>query len=269
MNRLFGIPPFAGTFDAAGKGVYCKQKKELPDGDPDSLQEGIMNERILIVEDDRALSRGLEFTLGNQGYRVLTADTLSRAEAVIREAGTDLLLLDIGLPDGSGFDLCRRVRSSGEIFADLPVIFLTACDEEVHVVMGLDLGGDDYITKPFRVNELLSRIQAVLRRRNGRQGIRNLEEGLTVDMDRHTVLRDGQTVPLTSTEYRLLRFLYENRGAVLLRERILEQLWDTDGHFVDENTLSVYIRRLREKLEEDPGNPRYIETVRGLGYRWK
>lgn len=224
-----------------------------------------MNTEILLVEDDQTLARGLEYTLKNQGYTVVKAATLAEASSCWENTSPQLILLDVGLPDGSGFDFCTRIRLTSPV----PVIFLTACDEEVNVVMGLDLGGDDYITKPFRVNELLSRIQAVLRRNRTGETILTFPGPLTVDTARRRVEKNGEPVVLTSTEYRLMELLFEHRGAILTRETILNHLWDSSDRYVDANTLSVYIRRLREKLEEDPGSPSYIETVRGMGYRWK
>ena len=224
-----------------------------------------MKTEILLVEDDHSLARGLEYTLMNQGYQIRRAATLAEAVQTWDQTEPGLVLLDVGLPDGSGFDFCTRIRRTSTV----PVIFLTACDEEVNVVMGLDMGGDDYITKPFRVNELLSRIQAVLRRRTAREAVLTFPGNLLVDTGRRRVEKDGTPLALTSTEYRLLELLFEHQGAILPRETILEHLWDSSDRFVDANTLSVYIRRLREKLEDDPGSPRYIETIRGMGYRWR
>jgi DNA-binding response OmpR family regulator len=235
--------------------------------------------RILLVEDDLSLQRGLVYTLRKEGFSVETAATLATAaralNALSPERGTvavapgfDLAILDVGLPDGSGFDLCRDIRR----VSDLPVIFLTACDEEVHVVMGLDIGGDDYIAKPFRVNELLSRINAVLRRRapRGRSAERPLRAGpfeLVVSMQR--VFRDGEPLQLTGTEFKLMLILVRAGGAVVTREKLIELLWDSEEHFVDSNTLSVYVRRLREKIGEEAVSGGFIETVRGIGYRWR
>lgn len=224
-----------------------------------------MKTEILLVEDDQSLARGLEYTLMNQGYKVRRATTLAEAVQTWDQTEPGLVLLDVGLPDGSGFDFCTRIRRSSAV----PVIFLTACDEEVNVVMGLDMGGDDYITKPFRVNELISRIQAVLRRRTGHEALLTFPGNLLVDTGRRRVEKNGTPLALTSTEYRLLELLFEHQGAILPRDTILEHLWDSSDRFVDANTLSVYIRRLREKLEDDPGSPQYIETIRGMGYRWR
>jgi DNA-binding response OmpR family regulator len=179
----------------------------------------------------------------------------------------DLLLLDLTLPDGSGFEICRKARQTSNV----PIIFLTASDEEVNVVMGLDMGGDDYITKPFKLNELISRINALLRR----AGISNAlhtglkSNGITVRLDENRVLKDGLEIELTVVEYRLLCLLMQNPNNVLTRAVILDKLWDGSGSFVDDNTLSVYVRRLRSKIEDDPENPMYLLTARGVGYKWK
>jgi DNA-binding response OmpR family regulator len=174
------------------------------------------------------------------------------------------------LPDGSGYDFCQEIRKTSRT----PVIFLTACDEEVNVVLGLDIGGDDYMTKPFRVKELVSRIRAVLRRQDGRQEnskgvIPWIQSGnITMYPLETKVMKDNKEIPLTPAEYKLLSALIQNPLQTLEREKILEKLWDMDGEFVDDNTVSVYIRRLREKLEENPSKPECIVTVRGIGYKW-
>jgi len=222
--------------------------------------------RVLLVEDDQTLSKGLQYTLEKEGYAVEPAASLHRARELFFAGTFELVLLDVGLPDGSGFDFCTEIRNS----SDVPVLFLTACDEEVNVVMGLDMGGDDYITKPFRVNELVSRIRAVLRRRGQGPETGILRAGrFTLDRETCRVRKEGNSLDLTATEFRLIRILMDNRPNVITRERLIELLWDSDGHFVDSNTLSVYIRRLREKVEDDPQNPVHIRTVRGLGYRWQ
>ncbi len=229
---------------------------------------------ILLVEDDTALARGLCYSLEQEGWRVIHASTLAKSRESALAVHFSLVLLDVSLPDGSGFDFCRELV---ETFS-FPVIFLTACDEEVNVVMGLDLGGDDYITKPFRVQELLSRVRAVLRRSGGssRSGGPSADEpeicrsgDITIDGRQCRVWKGGSPVSLTATEYRLLRLLAHSGQMVLTREKLMELLWDNDEKYVDSNTLSVYIRRLREKIEDRPDAPLHIETVRGLGYRWR
>jgi DNA-binding response OmpR family regulator len=222
--------------------------------------------RILLVEDDLSLIEGLEFSLKKDGYQVDLARTVREALERFHSQSYDLLILDLGLPDGSGFEICRKVRQTSAT----PVIFLTASDEEVNVVMGLDLGGDDYITKPFRLNELMSRIRALLRRANLLETQpKELESnGIVVRLLESRVLKDGQEIILTPAEYRLLCLLMEHPNQVLPRSVILDRLWDTDGNFIDDNTLSVYVRRLRGKIEDDPENATFLLTVRGVGYQW-
>lgn len=221
---------------------------------------------ILLVEDDLSLIDGLGFSLRRQGFQVDIARTVREALSTIRNQEYDLLILDLTLPDGSGFEICKRVRQSSTV----PIIFLTASDEEVNVVMGLDIGGDDYITKPFKLNELTSRINAVLRRaRLSDTAQAELQSnGITVKLAESRVFKGKQQIELSAADYRLLCLFMQNPNVVLTREVILDRLWDSGGRFVDDNTLSVYIRRLRSKIEDDPENPRFLLTVRGMGYRW-
>ena len=224
--------------------------------------------RILLVEDDENLAVGLSYALRQEHFDVRHAARFSDARHLFAE-GVDLILLDVGLPDGDGFAFCREIRKS----SDLPVIFLTACDEEVQVVMGLDMGGDDYMTKPFRLRELVSRVRAVLRRREQKNGYTDGEDGLLVsgalslDMQEAKARMDGADLYLTPVEYRLLMQLMRHPKQALTRNGLLESLWDSAGSFVEDNALSVYIRRLREKIS-DNGHPPKIATVRGTGYRW-
>jgi two-component system, OmpR family, response regulator RegX3 len=222
---------------------------------------------ILLVEDDETLASGLSFALEREGHAVSCARTRAEAEERIARDGFDLLILDVMLPDGSGFDVCRSVRRRSRV----PIIFLTARDEEVDVVRGLDLGADDYVAKPFRVRELLSRVSAALRRSGpGGEGGRVMRVGpLTIDLGAARVYRGGREVRLSAEEFRLLTLLAGSPGQALSRAAIMERLLDSEQPFVDDNTLSVYVRRLREKLEEDPAAPRLIVTVRGIGYRWE
>jgi len=222
---------------------------------------------LLLVEDDVTLASGLSFALEREGHAVTCAHGKAEAERLLARAGFDLLILDVMLPDGSGFDVCRSVRRHSQV----PVIFLTARDEEVNVVRGLDLGADDYVAKPFRVRELVSRIAAALRRAApGEAGGRVLRAGpLTIDLAAARVHRGAQEVRLSAEEFRLLSLFARNPGQALSRGAIMERLLDAEHPFVDDNTLSVYVRRLREKLEEDPAAPRLIVTVRGVGYRWE
>lgn len=222
--------------------------------------------KILFVEDDEAIAMGLQYSLEKEGYEVLWCKNKEQGINAITKHDFDLLLLDISLPDGNGYDICTKAKQK----TDVPVIFLTALDDEVNVVLGLDLGGDDYITKPFRIHELLSRIKSVLRRYH--KGERSSSGVVQIQyIEVHTkegkVYQHGKEVLLTALEYRLLLVFLNHLGQVLSRAQLLEGIWDVAGDFVNDNTLSVYIRRLREKLEDDVQNPTIIVTVRGLGYR--
>lgn len=219
--------------------------------------------KIFVLEDDDAIGIGLTYSLENEGYTVTLAKTVSDAERIINSENFALYILDLTLPDGSGYDVCRTIKKK----VDLPVIFLTAYDDEVNVVMGFDLGADDYITKPFRVKELLVRIKSVLRRYNkeSADGIVRVKD-LVINTNEAKVYKNNQEIILTAMEYRLLLILLNNRGSVLSRNQLLENIWDIDGDFVEDNTLTVYIKRLRDKIEEDPTKPVYIKTIRGLGY---
>lgn len=218
---------------------------------------------IFILEDDEAIGIGLTYSLENEGYTVTLAKTVSQAMDIISEKTFSLYILDLTLPDGSGYDVCKKIKSAG----DLPVIFLTAYDDEVNVVMGFELGADDYIAKPFRVKELLVRIKSVLRRYNkdSADGIIKIKD-LVINTNEAKVYKNSAEVVLTAMEYRLLLILLNNRGQVLTRNQLLENIWDIDGDFVEDNTLTVYIKRLRDKIEEEPNKPACIKTVRGLGY---
>ncbi|MCI8822594.1 MAG: response regulator transcription factor [Lachnospiraceae bacterium] len=225
--------------------------------------------RLLLLEDDRSLIDGLTYSLEKNGFETEIAGTVKEAEKrVTEDTGFDLLLFDVMLPDGNGIALCEKLRSLG---IRTPIIFLTASDEETSVIRGLDCGGDDYITKPFKLGELCSRIRALLRRLDrGNAGDNLLRSGeLVVSLAEGKVFSAGKPLELTGSEYRLLCLLLQNSGRVLPRDLILNRLWDGCGNFVDDNTLSVYIRRLREKLEKDPSRPEHLKTVRGLGYRWE
>lgn len=220
--------------------------------------------KILLLEDDISLIDGLEYSLKKNGFLVKTVRTVEAALTFLTfPIPFDLLILDVTLPDGTGFSVCEKVRTQDR---QIPILFLTASDEEVNVIRGLDCGGDDYVTKPFKIGELCSRIHALLRRT---QNTASLTFGnLSIDTMANRVTTDGRSIDLTRSEYRLLCLLAQNAGIVVTRERILDELWDQGGDFVDDNTLSVYIRRLREKIEPDPAHPRYLLTVRGFGYKW-
>lgn len=222
---------------------------------------------ILLVEDDKTIASGLEYSLQQDGFSTVLCHDVASAHKVLAEDIDQfaLCLFDLQLPDGSGYELCKLVKER----RDIPVIFLTVIDDEVNVVMGLDMGADDYITKPFRVRELLSRIKSVLRRYQKPSHTR-----ATIDIDpirintlEGKVHKKGAEIPLTALEYRLLLIFGNHIGQVLTRNQLLEQIWDVAGDFVNDNTLTVYIKRLREKLEDDPGHPTLIKTVRGLGYK--
>ncbi|MDA3948373.1 MAG: response regulator transcription factor [Spirochaeta sp.] len=221
---------------------------------------------LLLVEDDRALAEGLAFTLQQSGYSVTIAASRAEALAFQRRCVFTVCILDIGLPDGDGFSVCRHIRAAG----DTAVLFLSAREEEVHVVRGLELGADDYLVKPFRVGELLARVAAVLRRRSGSHDNGEVIQsgGIVLNLKTGRVRQDGNEVFLTPTEYRLLATLMKQQDAIVPRERLLDALWDSQGRVVEENTLSVNIRRLRQKVEKDPERSRRIETIRGVGYRW-
>ena len=222
-------------------------------------------ENILIVEDDKTIAMGIEYALNREGFSTRTCHSFSSAKKDILGEEYLLIILDVNLPDGNGFDLCRLIRSKG----DTPVIFLTVCDDEVNTIMGLDLGADDYIAKPFRVRELISRIYSVLRRYNRRPEQR--EEialgDFRINPAEARVYKKDETLWLTALEYKLLLTLARHQGQVLTRNQILREIWDLAGDFVSDNTLTVYIKRLREKIEDNPREPRLIHTVRGLGYR--
>lgn len=218
---------------------------------------------IFLLEDDDAIALGLCYSLQNEGYNVTLAKSVSEATDIVEKNDFALYILDLTLPDGSGYDVCKKIKSIG----NRPVIFLTAYDDEVNVVMGFDLGADDYITKPFRLKELLVRIKSVLRRYNRTGGDATVKiKNITINTNEAKVYKNGEEIVLTAMEYRLLLILLNNRGKVLSRSQLLENIWDVEGDFVEDNTLTVYIKRLRDKIEEDAASSQIIKTVRGLGY---
>lgn len=223
--------------------------------------------KILLVEDDKTIASGLEYSLQQDQYEtVLTFDAMSARKVISEQLNQiDLCLFDLSLPDGSGYELCKLVKEK----KDIPVIFLTAIDDEVNVVMGLDMGADDYITKPFRIRELLSRIKTVLRRYNKQAQNSNIIkiDPIQINTLEGKVYKDEEEVFVTALEYRLLLIFANHFGQVLSRNQLLEQIWDVAGDFVNDNTLTVYIKRLREKLEDNPQQPTIIKTVRGIGYK--
>ena len=228
-------------------------------------------EKLFLLEDDISLVDGLVYTLEKEGYLVQVVRTIKEAREQLK-AGEPyaLLILDVSLPDGSGFDVCKEVRASGN---QTPILFLTAADEETHVIRGLDLGGDDYLSKPFRLGELCSRIRALIRRSSVRSQSEEKDilcsGSLKICLSESKVLKNGVSLSLTVMEYRLLCLFIKHQGQILTRKQILDVLWDGSGNYVDDNTLSVHIRRLREKIEENPSSPVHLLTVRGFGYQWK
>lgn len=217
--------------------------------------------RILLVEDDKSIVESLGEFLMSEGFTVDTANGQKKAVSLMEQYIYDILLVDISLADGNGFAVCTAAKEK-----NYPVIFLTASGDEYSVVAGLDMGADDYISKPFRPRELVSRIRSVQRRYTGPGSIA-LSQNVNIYPDRGIVLKDGCEVPLSALEYRLLLLFVNNRGNVMSRNRLLEEIWDAAGDFVNDNTLTVYIKRLREKIEENPSCPQIIKTIRGLGYR--
>ena len=224
---------------------------------------------IFFVEDDLSLIRGLSFAIQKQGYELTIARTSMEAEQLWVNGNYDLVILDVTLPDGSGFDLCQKIRESSKV----PIMFLTAADEETNIIMGLDIGGDDYITKPFKLAVFLSRVNALLRRSENFNQAQDSNtalksNGIEVQLLGQKVTKNGVAVSLTASEYKLLCLFMENPNIVLSPEQILSKLWDCDEKYIDNNTLTVYIRRLRTKIEDNPAHPQKIVTVRRMGYKW-
>lgn len=220
-------------------------------------------QKLLIVEDDETIRFGLKYYLEQEGFDVYQAATVKEAYDKFSKTNFDIVLLDLNLPDGNGFDLYRDMKKVKEV----PTIFLTANDQEVSIVMGLDMGADDYITKPFKVRELLSRIKTVLRR-SGKKQDNTIQIGnVVLDMHQAKVFKNGVDVMLTALEYKIFLTLALNYNQVLKRESILANIWDVNEEYVNDNTLTVYIKRIREKIEDDPNHPRIIQTVRKLGYK--
>ena len=217
-----------------------------------------MNEKILLTEDDAFLRDGLCEMLSGEGYSVSSAASCGEARALLSKEKFDLLICDVMLPDGSGFDLCTSVRNTG---SSVPILFLTACDDELQIVRGLDSGADDYVTKPFKLHELLSRIRALLRRSSNQV---YTSRDITVDLNALTVKKNGEVIFVTPTELQILLTLIRNSSGIVTRGSLLQNIWDSGGAFIDDNTLSVHISRLREKIGAE-----HIVTVRGVGYRWE
>lgn len=220
--------------------------------------------RLLMVEDNATIAKGLEYSLSMEGFVVTICETSKSARERLEKELYDLVILDISLPDGDGFELCRFIKEK----SDVPIVFLTAKDEEKDVVYGLELGADDYVTKPFRMRELITRIHTVLRRYSKQEEKKNWIEvkDVKIDINKAQVFKGAQEVVLTALEYKILLMLFTNINQVITREQILEKIWDIAGNFVNDNTLTVYIKRIREKLEDNLSNPQIIKTVRGIGY---
>ncbi|AFS79571.1 putative transcriptional regulator [Gottschalkia acidurici 9a] len=221
-------------------------------------------ETILLVEDDKSLNRGISFKLERENFRVFRAENIKEAKEIFYSQDIDLIILDVGLPDGNGLDLCREIRKTSEVI----IIFLTACDEEIDIVAGLDIGGDDYITKPFSLMVLISKINARLRRNTVKQNRKVTSDDISFYPQDMKLTKNGEDILLSRTELKLIRYLLLNNQQIITKEQLLTELWDIDGKFIDQNTVAVNIRRLREKIEDDPSKPEYIKTVRGMGYIW-
>ena len=214
---------------------------------------------ILLVEDNDTIIMGLKYSLEQENFKVISAQNVSEFNKEINKNEIDLVLLDISLPDGNGFEICKEIKSK----KDIPVIFLTAQDEETSVVLGLDLGADDYIVKPFRTRELISRINSVLRRYGHNESNLIQYKNIKIDTSSAKVYKDNEEIIFKSLEYKILLMLFSNQNKLISREQLLEKIWDIAGNFVNDNTLTVYVKRIREKL----GDETIIKTVRGLGYR--
>ena len=222
--------------------------------------------KLLLLEDDLSLINGLTFAFQKQGYELDTARTIEQATALWADGKYDLLVLDVSLPDGTGFDFCKKVRQ----VSNVPIMFLTASDEEMNIIMGLEMGGDDYITKPFKLGVLLSRVHALLRRTRefAPAGTELNSNGIRVLLLQGQAFKRGKPLELTAAEYKLLCLFLKNPNRVLTKEQILDQLWDCEGNYIDSSTLTVYIRRLRMKIEDNPSEPQMLLTVRRMGYKW-
>ena len=221
---------------------------------------------ILLLEDDLSLINGLSFALKKQGFELAVTRTLKEADSLWIDGKYDLLILDVSLPDGTGFEFCKKVRQVSKV----PIIFLTAADEEVDIIMGLDIGGDDYITKPFKLGVLVSRVNALLRRAKDFSSADTWLESneMKVLLLQGQAFKNGELLDLTAAEYKLLCLFMRNPNIVLTKAQILDKLWDCDGNYIDSSTLTVYMRRLRMKIEDNPSEPQMLLTVRGMGYKW-
>lgn len=228
--------------------------------------------KILLLEDDKSLNRGISFKLKKEGFEVETAFCIEEAKNIFDNNKIDLIITDIGLPDGSGFDFCEEIRKISNVY----IIMLTALDEEFNAVMGYEIGADDYVTKPFSLAILVSKVKAFMKRAGNNEKEKTSEnilvsEDIEFDYGDYTLIlnrEDTEKVQLTKTEGKLLKLLMENAMNIIQKEQILDILWDMDGNFVDDNTVAVYMRRLRKKVEKDPSEPIFIKNIRGIGYKW-
>lgn len=228
--------------------------------------------KILLLEDDKSLNRGISFKLKKEGFEVETAFCIEEAKNIFENNKIDLIITDIGLPDGSGFDFCEEIRKTSNVY----VIMLTALDEEFNAVMGYEIGADDYVTKPFSLAILVSKVKAFMKRAGNDEKEKTSEnilisEDIEFDYGDYTLIlnrEDTEKIQLTKTEGKLLKLLMENAMNIIQKEQILDILWDMDGNFVDDNTVAVYMRRLRKKVEKDPSEPIFIKNIRGIGYKW-
>ncbi|WP_418566122.1 response regulator transcription factor [Peptacetobacter sp.] len=228
--------------------------------------------KILLLEDDKSLNRGISFKLKKEGFEVETAFCIEEAKNIFENNKIDLIITDIGLPDGSGFDFCEEIRKTSNVY----IIMLTALDEEFNAVMGYEIGADDYVTKPFSLAILVSKVKAFMKRAGNNEKEKTSEnilisEDIEFDYGDYTLIlnrEDTEKVQLTKTEGKLLKLLMENAMNIIQKEQILDILWDMDGNFVDDNTVAVYMRRLRKKVEKDPSEPIFIKNIRGIGYKW-
>ena len=228
--------------------------------------------KILLLEDDKSLNRGISFKLKKEGFEVETAFCIGEAKNIFENNKIDLIITDIGLPDGSGFDFCEEIRKTSNVY----IIMLTALDEEFNAVMGYEIGADDYVTKPFSLAILVSKVKAFMKRAGNDEKEKTSEnilisEDIEFDYGDYTLIlnrEDTEKVQLTKTEGKLLKLLMENAMNIIQKEQILDILWDIDGNFVDDNTVAVYMRRLRKKVEKDPSEPIFIKNIRGIGYKW-
>ncbi len=221
------------------------------------------NKTILIIEDDITLNKGIMLTLRQNDINIKQAFTLEDSRNILKKEKIDLIILDVNLPDGNGFDFCKEIRGKSTI----PIIFLTACDMELDIVTGLELGADDYITKPFSLMVLRARVMVALRRLENKNSNNKITvDNLILDFDKMEFTKDNNKINLSKTEQKLLKMLIKNKGRVLTREQLIDNVWDNDSEFVEENALTVNIKRLREKIEDNKSKPKYIKTVYGIGY---